>query len=101
MILDGTVLPIDRVAADRPYYSGKRKSHGMNVQVIADPAGPLIRVALSVASVVDLAARRTRQASRLNASGVARQGLERPPQVAAVRSQPPGVPAVQGREFGL
>lgn len=38
-ILDGTLLPIDRVAADRPFYSGKHKKHGMNVQVIADPAG--------------------------------------------------------------
>ena len=36
MILDGTLLPIDRVAADRPYYAGKHKRHGMNVQVLAD-----------------------------------------------------------------
>ncbi|MEU2427069.1 transposase family protein [Streptomyces sp. NPDC007851] len=42
VILDGTVLSIDRIAADRPYYSGKRTYHGMNVQVIADPAGRLI-----------------------------------------------------------
>ncbi|MFG2690749.1 transposase family protein [Streptomyces sp. NPDC048405] len=41
VILDGTVLPIDRIAADRPYYSGKKKHHGMNVQVLADPAGRL------------------------------------------------------------
>jgi DDE superfamily endonuclease len=27
---------------DRPYYSGKHKCHGVNVQVIADPAGRLI-----------------------------------------------------------
>ena len=46
VILDGTLLRIDRVAMasgrDRPYYSGKHKSHGVNVQVIADPAGRLI-----------------------------------------------------------
>ncbi|MEU5548026.1 transposase family protein [Streptomyces sioyaensis] len=42
VILDGTLLPIDRIAADRPYYSGKKKHHGMNVQVIADPVGRLI-----------------------------------------------------------
>lgn len=42
VILDGTVLPVDRIAADRPYYSGKKKHHGMNVQVLADPAGRLI-----------------------------------------------------------
>ena len=29
---------------DRPYYSGKHKTHGLNVQVIADPAGRLVRV---------------------------------------------------------
>ncbi|KMS66699.1 transposase, partial [Streptomyces viridochromogenes] len=31
VILDGTLLPIDRIAADRPFYSGKHKKHGMNV----------------------------------------------------------------------
>jgi hypothetical protein len=44
--LDGTLLRIDRVGMtggrDRPYYSGKHKCHGMNVQVLADPAGRLI-----------------------------------------------------------
>ena len=39
MVLDGTLIPIDRVAADRPFYSGKHKRHGMNLQVIAAPAG--------------------------------------------------------------
>ncbi|GGJ03739.1 hypothetical protein GCM10010121_012600 [Streptomyces brasiliensis] len=42
VLLDGTLLPIDRIAADRPYYSGKHKKHGMNVQVIADPFGGLL-----------------------------------------------------------
>ena len=46
VILDGTLLRIDRVGMgsgrDRPYYSGKHKCHGMNVQVIADPAGRLV-----------------------------------------------------------
>jgi hypothetical protein len=27
------------VAADRPYYSGKHKMHGMNSQVLAAPDG--------------------------------------------------------------
>ncbi|MYT70396.1 MULTISPECIES: transposase family protein, partial [unclassified Streptomyces] len=39
VILDGTVLPIDRIAADRPYYSGRKRHHGMNVQVLTDPFG--------------------------------------------------------------
>jgi hypothetical protein len=42
VILDGTLLPIDRIAADRPFYSGKHKKHGMNLQVISDPAGRLL-----------------------------------------------------------
>ncbi len=39
LILDGTLLPIDRLAADRPFYSGEHKKRGMNVQVMADPKG--------------------------------------------------------------
>ncbi|MFF2964115.1 transposase family protein [Streptomyces sp. NPDC057963] len=42
MILDGTLLPIDRIAADTPYCSGKHKRHGMNVQVLTDPFGRLL-----------------------------------------------------------
>lgn len=42
VLLDGTLLPIDRIAADRPYYSGKHKKHGMNVQVLTDPFGRLL-----------------------------------------------------------
>jgi len=41
-ILDGTLIPIDRVHDQRPYYSGKHHRHGVNVQVLADPAGRLI-----------------------------------------------------------
>ncbi|MEV2196874.1 transposase family protein [Streptomyces phaeochromogenes] len=42
VILDGTLLPIDRIVADTPYYSGKHKRHGMNVQVLTDPFGRLL-----------------------------------------------------------
>lgn len=41
-ILDGTLIPIYRVADQKPYYSGKHKRHGVNVQVIADAAGRLV-----------------------------------------------------------
>jgi hypothetical protein len=48
VILDGTLLRIDRVGMasghDRAFYSGKHKCHGLNVQVIADPAGRLVWV---------------------------------------------------------
>ncbi|WP_255363786.1 transposase family protein [Actinoplanes sp. TFC3] len=41
-ILDGTLIPIDRVADQKPYYCGKHKRHGVKVQVIADAAGRLV-----------------------------------------------------------
>src|SRR4051794_10978902 len=41
-ILDGTLIPIDRVADQKPYYSGKHHRHVVNVGVIADPAGRLV-----------------------------------------------------------
>ncbi len=44
VILDGTLIAIDRVAADRPFYSGKHKKHGMNLQVIASPDGDVLWV---------------------------------------------------------
>ena len=39
VVLDGTLIPVDRVAADRPFYSGKHRRHGMSPQVIASPDG--------------------------------------------------------------
>src|SRR4051812_20176201 len=52
VILDGSLLRIDRVGMtakqDHPYYSGKHKCHGLNVQVLADPAGRLIWVSPTV-----------------------------------------------------
>jgi len=44
VVLDGTLIPVDRVAADRPFYSGKHKRHGMNLQVIASPDGSIVWV---------------------------------------------------------
>jgi DDE superfamily endonuclease len=44
VVLDGTLIPVDRVAADRPFYSGKHKRHGMNLQVIASPHGHVLWV---------------------------------------------------------
>jgi hypothetical protein len=42
LVIDGTLIPIDRVAADRPFYSGKHRRHGMNLQVIAGPGGDIV-----------------------------------------------------------
>jgi hypothetical protein len=47
-VLDGTLIPIDRVAADRPFYSGKHKKHGMNLQVIAGPRGDILWVSAAL-----------------------------------------------------
>ena len=44
VVLDGTLIPVDRVAGDRPFYSGKHKKHGMNLQVIASPRGDILWV---------------------------------------------------------
>jgi hypothetical protein len=41
MVIDGPLIAIDRVAADRPFYSGKHRHHEMNLQVIASPAGDI------------------------------------------------------------
>lgn len=60
VILDGTLLPTDRNAADTPYYSGKHKRHGMNVQVLTDPFGRLLRASPALpGSTHDLTAART------------------------------------------
>nr|WP_155073931.1 transposase family protein [Streptomyces taklimakanensis] len=52
VLLDGTLLPIDRIAADRPFHSGKHKRHGMNVQVLADPFGRLLWVSPALPGAV-------------------------------------------------
>jgi hypothetical protein len=44
VVVDGTLIAADRVAADRPFYSGKHKRHGMNLQVIASPTGNILWV---------------------------------------------------------
>jgi DDE superfamily endonuclease/Helix-turn-helix of DDE superfamily endonuclease len=44
VVVDGTLIPVDRVAADRPFYSGKHRRHGMNLQVISAPGGEILWV---------------------------------------------------------
>lgn len=44
VIIDGTLVPVDRIAADRPFYSGEHKGHGVNLQVIASPDGTILWV---------------------------------------------------------
>jgi hypothetical protein len=44
VVIDGTLISIDRLAADRPFYSGKHRRHGMNLQVISSPQGEILWV---------------------------------------------------------
>lgn len=44
VVIDGTLIPIDRIAADRPFYAGKHTMHGVNLQVIASPDGTILWV---------------------------------------------------------
>jgi DDE superfamily endonuclease/Helix-turn-helix of DDE superfamily endonuclease len=59
VVIDGTLIPIDRLAADRPFYSGKHHRHGMNLQVIASPEGEILWVSGALPGAVhDLTAAR-------------------------------------------
>jgi len=59
VVIDGTLIPVDRLAADRPFYSGKHRKHGMNLQVIASPDGQILWVSGALpGSVHDLTAAR-------------------------------------------
>ena len=37
VILDGTLVPVDRVARDKPFYSGKHKKHGWKTSGVPLP----------------------------------------------------------------
>ena len=59
VVLDGTLIAVDRLAADRPFYSGKHRKHGMNLQVIASPDGEILWVSGALPGAVhDLTAAR-------------------------------------------
>ena len=61
VVIDGTLIAIDRVAKDRPFYSGKHKKHGMSLQVISAPDGEILWVSGPLPGIVhDLTAARTR-----------------------------------------
>ncbi|GGK90998.1 hypothetical protein Ppa06_57240 [Planomonospora parontospora subsp. parontospora] len=48
---DGTLFPIDRLADDAPYSSGKHHRHGVNVPFLANPADRLVQAGLTGAGV--------------------------------------------------
>jgi hypothetical protein len=62
---------------DRPYYSGKHKCHGLNVQVLADPAGRLIWVSPTLpGSRHDIAAAREHGIHTAELSALADTGYQ-------------------------
>ena len=82
LVIDGTLIPIDRVAADRPFYSGKHRRHGMNLQVIASPGGDIVWVSGPLPGAVhDLTAARIwgiiRELAACRPDRAGRQGLPR------------------------
>ncbi|WP_338485103.1 transposase family protein [Streptomyces sp. SCSIO 75703] len=88
-LLDGTLLPIDRIAADRPFYSGKHKRHRMNVQVLADPFGRLLWASPALPGAVhDVRATREHGIVESLAEATSRAGPTRGTGVPAARSVP-------------
>jgi hypothetical protein len=73
VILDGTLVPMDRVADQRPYYSGKHRRHGLNVQVLSGPRGRLLWASPVLPGAThDLTAARTHDiVGKLAAAGIA------------------------------
>jgi hypothetical protein len=64
VVTGGTLIPVDRVAADRPFYSGKHRRHGMNLQVISAPDGEILWVSGPLPGAVhDLTAARIQGSS--------------------------------------
>ena len=72
VIVDGTLLACDRVAADRPFSSGKHKQHGMNIQVVAAPDGEPLWTSWSLPEAVHdtKAARIWKIAERIEDAGL-------------------------------
>lgn len=59
VILDGTQIPIDRVADQKPYYNGHKRRHTVNTQFLADACGRLLWTSPALpGSVHDLTAAR-------------------------------------------
>ena len=77
LVIDGTLIPINRVAADRPFYSGKHRRRGMNLQVIASPNGEILWVSGALPGAVhDLTAD---MAASLQTRGRPRSATDSPP----------------------
>ncbi|GAA3596810.1 transposase family protein [Streptomyces osmaniensis] len=91
VLLDGTLAECDRVGDSRADFSRKHRRHGVNVQVVADPAGKLLWISPTLPGRThDLTAARTHGIIRI----CERQGV--PVSPTAPSSEPaPGCPPTQ------
>ncbi|ALO06491.1 transposase IS4 family protein [Streptomyces venezuelae] len=66
VLLDGTLAECDRVGDSQADFSQKHRRHGVNVQVLADPAGDLLWISPALPGRThDLAAARTHRIIRI------------------------------------
>jgi transposase len=66
ILLDGTLAECDRIGDSRADYSHKRRPHGVNVQVVTDPAGRLLWLSPALPGRAhDLSAARTHRIIRI------------------------------------
>ncbi|MDQ0833766.1 hypothetical protein QF032_005610 [Streptomyces achromogenes] len=66
ILLDGTLAECDRVGDSRADFSQKHRRHGVNVQVVADPAGKLLWISPALPGRThDLTAARTHRIIRI------------------------------------
>lgn len=66
VLLDGTLAECDRVGDSRADFSQKHRRHGVNVQVVADPAGKLLWISPALPGRThDLTAARTHRIIRI------------------------------------
>ncbi|WNO76900.1 transposase family protein [Streptomyces sp. AM8-1-1] len=66
VLLDGTLAECDRVGDNRSDYSAKHRRHGVNIQVVTDPAGKVLWISPALPGRThDLTAARTQRIIRI------------------------------------
>lgn len=95
VLLDGTLAEYDRVGDSRADYSHKHRRHGVNVQVVTDPAGRLLWISPELPGRAhDLMAARTHRIIRIcERQGVPILGRPRLHRSRLVRDDTPRTPA--------
>ncbi|CAM5301443.1 hypothetical protein SALBM311S_09475 [Streptomyces alboniger] len=90
VLLDGTLADCDRVGDGRADYSSKHKRHGVNVQVVTDPAGEILWLSPALPGRThDLTAARTHKIPGSARARVSPSSPTWPTSVRATASPPP------------